>query len=157
MRDPRSLARGAARRAYATLQRLRPRPTASDGSSAAEVTARLATLTEQRDHAGAVDLVRREVDALGRDSGFLDQARRSASRAGEPSLQAEMTRAQLAVTPASPAPPAPVWPRRSTRSRGDCVRPTRRGPLRSTPPRSAPPAPARSAPLPAAAAASSTC
>ena len=99
MRDPRSLARGAARRAYATLQRLRPRPTASDGSSAAEVTARLATLTEQRDHAGAVDLVRREVDALGRDSGFLDQARRSASRAGEPSLQAEMTRAQLAVTP----------------------------------------------------------
>ncbi|APH00733.1 hypothetical protein ASJ30_03610 [Janibacter indicus] len=99
MRDPRSLARGAARRAYATLQRLRPRPTASDGSSAAEVTARLATLTEQRDHAGAVDLVRGEVDALGRDSGFLDQARRSASRAGEPSLQAEMTRAQLAVTP----------------------------------------------------------
>ena len=99
MRDPQSLARGAARRTYATLQRLRPRPAASDGSSAAAVTARLAALTEQRDHAAAVDLVRAELDALGRDTGFLDQARRSASRAGEPSLQAEVTRAELAATP----------------------------------------------------------
>lgn len=104
MRDPQSLARGAARRTYATLQRLRPRPTASDGSSAAAVTARLAALTEQRDHAAAVDLVRAELDALGRDTGFLDQARRSASRAGEPSLQAEVTRAELAATPRFAAP-----------------------------------------------------
>ena len=99
MRDPKTLARGAARRAYSTLQRLRPRPTASDGSSAADVTARVATLTEARDHAAAVELVRSELPALGTDSAFLDQARRSASRAGEPSLQQTITRQQLAVTP----------------------------------------------------------
>lgn len=99
MRDPQSLLRGATRRAYSVLQRARPRPVASDGSSAAETTARLAALTEARDHARAVDLVRRELGPLGGDSGFLDQARRSASRAGEPSLQAAVTRAQIAVTP----------------------------------------------------------
>lgn len=99
VRDPKSLLRGATRRAYAVLQRARPRPSASDGSSAAATTARLARLTETRDHQAAVDLVRRELDSLGRDSGFLDQARRSTSRAGEPSLQAEVTRAQIAVTP----------------------------------------------------------
>ena len=99
MRDPKSLLRGTARRAYSTLQRVRPRPTASDGSSAAETTARLEALTKDRDHAAAVELIRRERTALGGDSAFLDQARRSASRAGEPSLQADVTRAQIAVTP----------------------------------------------------------
>lgn len=99
MRDPKTLARGAARRAYSTLQRLRPRPTASDGSSAADVTARVAALTEARDHAAAVALLREELPALGTDPAFLDQARRSASRAGEPSLQAAVTRQQLALTP----------------------------------------------------------
>lgn len=99
MRDPKTLARGAARRAYTTLQRLRPRPTGADGSSAAEVTSRLAALTQQRDHGAAVDLIRAERGALAKDPAFLDQARRSASRAGEPTLQAELIRAQLAVTP----------------------------------------------------------
>lgn len=99
MRDPKSLLRGVARRTYSTLQRARPRPSATDGSSAAETTARLAALTDARDHVAAVDLIHRERDALVGDSGFLDQARRSASRAGEPSLQAELIRAQVAVTP----------------------------------------------------------
>lgn len=99
MRHPKTLARGAARRAYANLQRLRRRPTAPDGSSAADVTARVGALTAARDHASAVELIRQQIGVLGRDSGFLDQARRSASRAGEPSLQAELTRRQIAVTP----------------------------------------------------------
>lgn len=98
MRDPRSLLSGIARRAYWAGQRIRPRPSASDGSGAAEVTGRLAALTEARDHTAALDLIRRERAALGGDSGFLDQARRSASRAGEPSLQADLVRAQIAVT-----------------------------------------------------------
>lgn len=103
MRDPKPLARrvarGAARRAWSTMQQVRPRPTASDGSSAADATSRLAALTHTRDHEGAVALIRAELDALGGDSGWLDQARRSASQAGEPTLQAELTRAELAVTP----------------------------------------------------------
>lgn len=99
MRDPKTLLRGVARRVYLALQRLRPRPTASDGSSAEATTARLRELTAVRDHAGAVELISRELDALGSDTGFLDQARRSASRAGEPSLQARVTRAQIAATP----------------------------------------------------------
>lgn len=104
MRSPSRLLRGGARRAYTTVQRLRPRPTASDGSSATSVTARLAQFTEARDHDQAIALVRRELDALGRDPGFLDQARRSTSRAGELSLQEQVTRAQLAVTPAIAGP-----------------------------------------------------
>ncbi len=99
VRDPKTLLRRVARRAYLTLHRLRPRPTASDGSSAAEVTTRLEGLTAAHDHAGAVELITRELDPLGTDTGFLDQARRSASRAGEPSLQARVTRAQVAATP----------------------------------------------------------
>lgn len=104
MRDPKSFLRGTARRAYSTLQHVRPRPKASDGSSARAVTARLATLTEARDHAAAIDLIQHERRALGGDPGFLDQARRSASRAGEPSLQADVTRAQIAVTPRAAGP-----------------------------------------------------
>ncbi|MGO1165671.1 MAG: glycosyltransferase family 4 protein [Janibacter sp.] len=99
MRDPKTLLRGLARRAYLTLQRLRPRPNASDGSSAAETTTRLGELTAARDHTAAVELITRELEGLGSDTGFLDQARRSASRAGEPALQARATRAQIAATP----------------------------------------------------------
>ncbi len=99
MRDPKTLLRGLARRTYLTLQRFRPRPKASDGTSAAEVTARLAQLTAAGEHAAAVDLITRELEPLGRDTGFLDRARHSASRAGEPSLHARATRAQLAATP----------------------------------------------------------
>lgn len=99
MRDPKTLLRGLARRAYLTLQRLRPRPTASDGTSAAAVTTRLEELTAALDHTAAVDLITRELEPLARDTAFLDQARRSASRAGEPSLQARVTRAQIAATP----------------------------------------------------------
>ena len=104
MRDPKTLLRGLARRAYLTLQRWRPRPTASDGASAAAVTSRLEELTAARDHDGAVALITRELDALDRDTGFLDQARRSASRAGEPSLQARVTRAQIRATPSIAGP-----------------------------------------------------
>ena len=100
MRDPKTLLRGLARRTYLTLLRLRPRPRASDGRSAAEVTARLSELTEAREHAAAVDLITRELEHLSRDTAFLDQARHSASRAGEPSLHVRATRSQLAVTPA---------------------------------------------------------
>lgn len=99
MRDPKTLLRGVARRTYLALQRLRPRPTASDGTSAAEVTACLGELTAARKHMEAADLIARELESLGRDTGFLDQARHSASRAGEPSLHARATRAQLAATP----------------------------------------------------------
>lgn len=100
MRPPTTVLRGLARRAYLTLQRLRPRPSASDGSGAAATTTRLSELTGVGNHTAAVELITRELDALGRDTGFLDQARRSASRAGEPSLQARVTRAQIAATPA---------------------------------------------------------
>jgi len=97
--DVKTLLRGVARRTYLTLHRVRPRPTASDGSTAAGTTARLTELTGARDHTAAVELITRELGPLGRDSAFLDQARRSAARAGEPSLQARVTRAQVAVTP----------------------------------------------------------
>lgn len=137
MRHPKTLLRGAARRAYSLLQRLRPRPAASDGSSAATMTARLARLTETRDHQAAVDLVRRELDFLGRDSGFLDQARRSTSRAGEPSLQAAVTRAQIAVTPRIAGP---------ARTRLDAALSQVEGRLRETDPEWSPAVPA--APLP---------
>lgn len=99
MRHPKSLARAAARRAYARVHGLRPRPTASDGQGAADVTARLESLTRMREHSSAVELVRQELGSLGRDPGFLDQARRTASKAGEPSLQREIIRRQLAITP----------------------------------------------------------
>lgn len=87
-----------ARRAYRIAQQSRPRPSASDGQPAAEVTAELTMLSGSARHAEAVALIRRELGPLARDGAFLDVARRAASLAGEPTLQREVIRAHLAAT-----------------------------------------------------------
>lgn len=123
----------AARRGYRVAQRLRPRASASDGHPAADVCAELEALTQDGRGDAAVALVRRELVALGRDVVFLDLARRAASRAGEPTIQLEVVRAQIAATSRLEAP---------VRARLERARRQVEGRLRETDPSWAPGVPA---------------